>query len=188
MSALWDSVDDPGPEPQPATTATPSVTKATPGSTFMGMKYVLPRLACHTSTVSPRPLSRAAVVTLALALASFGCRKSGVECMPPPVVACPDGGGPSFDTDVLPIFQQVCDNCHSPDAPDADREVPYLTNYQQIHGGGVLGTINNEVFTNCAMPPADAPVALDGDRRQTLLAWLACGALDSPAVDAGAAD
>ena len=155
----------------------------------MCMKYVLPRLACHNSTVSPRRLSRAAV--LALALASFGCQKSGVECMPPPVVACPDGGGPSFETDVLPIFQQVCDNCHAPDAPKADRQTPYLTNYQQIYGpsaGSEAGAINIQVFDNCAMPPANAPVPLSDDQRQTLLVWLACGALDSPAVDAGAAD
>ncbi|HSY41676.1 MAG TPA: hypothetical protein VLA79_19185 [Polyangia bacterium] len=142
--------------------------------------------------MSPRLLSRAGV--LALALASFGCKKSGVECMPPPVpvVACPDGGGPSFVTDVLPIFQRVCDNCHSPDAPAADQETPFLTNYQQIYGprGSEAGAINVQVFDNCSMPmpPADAPVPLTADQRQTLLAWLACGAPDSPAADAGAVD
>jgi hypothetical protein len=117
--------------------------------------------------------------------------------MPPPVVACPAGGGPSFDTDVLPIFQQVCDNCHSPDAPKQDRQIPYLTNYQEIYGpatgpsaGQEARAINTQVFYNCAMPmpPANAPVPLSEDRRQTLLVWLACGALDSPIVDAGVAD
>ena len=188
MSALWDSVDDPGPEPQPATTATPSVTKATRGSTFMGMKYVLPRLACHNSTVSPRPLSRAAVVTLALA--SFGCKKSGVECMPPPVVACPDGGGPSFDADVLPIFQQVCDNCHAPDAPKRGPAgaVPHELPADLRRRRSEAHEINSQVFDELCDAAANAPVPLSDDQRQTLLVWLACGALDSPAVDAGAAD
>lgn len=112
--------------------------------------------------------------------------------MPPPVVACPDGGGPSFATDVLPIFQRVCDNCHSPDAPDADRQTPFLTSYPQIYGpkGSEAGAINFQVFDDCSMPmpPSDAPVPLMTDQRQTLLVWLACGALESPAVDAGAAD
>lgn len=130
------------------------------------------------------------MVALALALASLGCRKSGVECLSPPVVACPDGGGPSFATDVLPIFQQVCDNCHAPDAPKPDQQTPFLTNYQQIYGpkGSEAGAINFQVFDNCSMPPADAPVPLSDDQRQTLLIWFACGALDSPAVDAGASD
>jgi hypothetical protein len=154
----------------------------------MSMKYVLPRLACHNSTVSPRRLSGAAV--LALALATVGCRKSGVECMQLPVVACPDGGGPSFEGDVLPIFQQVCDNCHAPDAPAAQRQTPFLTNYQQIYGpgGSVASEIRSQVLDNCAMPPPTAPVPLDEDQRQTLHIWIACGAPNSPAIDAGAAD
>jgi hypothetical protein len=142
-------------------------------------------------TVSPRRFSRAAV--FAFALAPLGCQKSGVECVPPPVVACPDGGGPSFEHDVLPIFKNVCDNCHAPDAPAP--QTPLLTNYQQIYGptsgpsmGSEVSAINAQVFDSCAMPPANAPVPLIGDQRETLLLWLACGALDTPAVDAGAAD
>ena len=107
--------------------------------------------------------------------------------MPPPVpvVACPDGGGPSFEGEVLPIFKNVCDNCHAPDA--SDPQTPLLTNYQQIHGPTIAGEINTRVFDDCSMPmpPSTAPVQLSGDDRQTLLVWLACGALDSPAVDAG---
>jgi hypothetical protein len=132
------------------------------------------------------------VVAVAVALVSVGCQKSEVECVSPPVVACPDGGGPSFEGDVLPIFKNVCDNCHAPDAPGADRETPYLTNYQQIYGpkGSEVGAISFQIFDNCSMPmpPSDAPVPLRADQRQTLLVWLACGAPNSPVVDAGAAD
>jgi len=148
------------------------------------MKYVLRRSACHNSTVSLRRLSGAGV--LALAVASFGCRKSGVECMPPPVVACPDGGGPSFEGDVLPIFHAVCNSCHAPEAPEVT--VPYLTDYQQIHGAVEAHEIVTQVFDDCAMPPANAPVPLSDDQRQTLFLWLSCGAPDSRAVDAGAGD
>ncbi len=115
--------------------------------------------------------------------------------MPPPDVACSDGGGPSFEGEVLPIFQQVCDNCHAPDAPVAQRQTPYLTNYQQIYGpasgpsaGQEAIAIRTQVFENCSMPPSTASLQLSDDQRQTLLVWFACGAPDSPAVDAGAGD
>jgi hypothetical protein len=188
MSSVAESADAPDPEPQPATTAMPTVTKATRSrtfTTFMSMKYVLLRLACHNSTVSPRRLLKVAVLALALALAlaSSACRKSGVECMPPPEVTCPDGGGPSFTADVLPVFKNVCANCHAPGETEAS--IP-LTTYQQIHLW--VGEINNQVFLSCLMPPSNAPVPLSDDQGQTLLVWLACGAPDSPAVDAGAGD
>jgi hypothetical protein len=141
--------------------------------------------------VNLRRLSEAGV--LSLALGSFGCPKSGVECTPPPEVACPDGGGPSFEGDVLPIFNSVCDNCHAPDASKV--QTPLLTNYQQIYGpatgpgaGSEAIEIRNQVFLSCLMPPSNAPVPLSDDQRQTLLVWFACGALDSPAVDAGPGD
>jgi len=106
------------------------------------------------------------------------------------VVTCPDGGGPSFDTEVLPIFVHVCDNCHAPNAPQPDRRTPYLTDYQQIYGpgGSVASEVRSQVFDNCYMPPANAPVPLSAADRQTLHLWIACGAPDSPSVDAAAKD
>jgi hypothetical protein len=151
----------------------------------MCMKYVLPRLACHNSTVSPRRLCRAGV--LALALASFACRKSGVECTPPPAdPVCPEAGAPSFSGDVFPnVFVPVCDNCHAPGQTEASMP---LTSYAQIYGsnGTEAREIFNQVFESCLMPPSNAPVPLTDGERQTLLDWFACGALDdSPSVDAG---
>ena len=100
------------------------------------------------------------------------------------MATCPDGGGPSFVGDVLPIFKAVCENCHAPDA--SQPQTPLLTNYQQIYGPVEAGEIVTRVFDDCSMPmpPATATVHLGGDERQTLLVWLTCGAPDSPAVDA----
>jgi hypothetical protein len=129
-----------------------------------------------------------------LILALFGCRKSAVECMPPPaVLVCPEAGSPSFVNDVLPrVFIPVCDNCHAPGQVEGSRP---LTNYQEIHGptgGPNAGLEGNAVFTqvfeNCWMPPSNAPIPLDDDERQLLLDWFACGAPDSPSLDAGASD
>jgi hypothetical protein len=143
-------------------------------------------------TMSPQRLALAGV--FALTIASFGCRKSGVDCTPPPaVLTCPEAGAPSFAGDVFPnVFGPVCDNCHAPGQIEAS--IP-LTSYQQIYGptsgasaGSEAREIFNQVFESCLMPPSDAPVPLGDDQRQTLLDWFACGALDSPAPDAGTHD
>ena len=91
---------------------------------------------------------------------------------------------------MLPIFQQVCDNCHAPDAPSPGPQTPFLTNYQQIYGtgGSVAAEIRSQVFDNCEMPPPTATVPLSDDQRQTLHVWLVCGALDGSAADAGVRD
>jgi hypothetical protein len=121
---------------------------------------------------------------LALALASFGCRQSGVECTPPPpTLVCPEAGAPSFEGDVLPIFKNICNNCHAPGQVEANKP---LTNYQQIYGR--RGAVFTQVFENCYMPPSIATVKLTDDERQMLLDWYACGTPDSPAVDASTGD
>ncbi|HXJ19037.1 MAG TPA: hypothetical protein VMT03_02305 [Polyangia bacterium] len=140
----------------------------------------------------PRRLPIAALFSLATAAAP-GCHGTSVPCTPPPaVLSCPDAGGPSFAGDVFPnVFVPVCDNCHAPGQVEAS--IP-LTSYQQIYGpasgpnqGSEAKEIFNQVFESCLMPPGDAPVPLDEERRQTLLDWFACGVQDSPAADAGAA-
>lgn len=126
-------------------------------------------------------------VALALALASYGCHKAAaVDCTPPaqPLVAS-EAGCPSFTAEVLPeVFVPVCQNCHRPGGEEPT--MPFFT-YQQI--SAKAGTIFNDVFELCSMPPSNAPEPLTDGERQTLLDWYACGALDdSPAADAGAGD
>jgi hypothetical protein len=139
---------------------------------------------------------------LALLLAAPGCHKSDVgvdvdaECTPPPAnLACPDAGPPSFADVLENVFLPVCQNCHAPGPGKTAANIPF-TNYQQIYGptsgpnmGQEARAIHTQVFENCYMPPpGDASVAFDNGRRQLLLDWFACGALDSPTIDAGASD
>lgn len=140
----------------------------------------------------PRFLAVTAV--LGLGVASEGCRKSGIDCTPPPAtLSCPEAGAPSFAGDVFPnVFVPVCDNCHAPGQVEAS--IP-LTNYAQIYGpiggpnaGSEAKEIFNQVFEACLMPPSNAPVPLGDEQRQTLLDWFACGALDSPPTDGGSGD
>jgi mono/diheme cytochrome c family protein len=150
------------------------------------MKYVLAGSACHNSTVSPRRVRTSLV--LVLALAPLGCHKTAVYCPPPPTSGCPDGGGPSFANDVYPnVIQPVCGRCHSPDGGEPSK--PFLT-YQEIYGknGAEAAEIRNQVFDSCLMPPSNSQEMLTDAGRQTLFDWLACGAPNNPASDAGAGD
>jgi uncharacterized membrane protein len=67
--------------------------------------------------------------------------------------------------------------------------MPLLT-YQQIYGqnGMEAHEIYTQVFAYCLMPPSNAPAPLTDGGRQILFNWIACGAPNSPAVDAGAGD
>jgi hypothetical protein len=127
----------------------------------------------------------------ACASASLGCRKSGVDCVPPPVsaVVCPEAGAPSFTNDVYPnVFAQVCNSCHS--LGGQEPSMPFST-YQQIYGknGAEAQEIFNQVFESCLMPPSNATEPFSMSERQTLLEWLACGAPDdSPASDSPPSD
>jgi uncharacterized membrane protein len=131
---------------------------------------------------------------LALAMAALACRKSGADCIPPPaVLTCPEAGSPSFATDVLPkVFYPVCDDCHAPGKVESGHP---LTDYQEIYGptsgpsaASEANAIFTQVFENCSMPPSNAPMPFDDDERQILLDWFACGAPDSPPLDAGSGD
>lgn len=130
-----------------------------------------------------------ALALAALSLTASACKKSGVECTPPPAnPVCPDGGAPSFADVYQTVFSPVCGNCHAPDASEA---VMPLTSYAQIYGtnGTEAREIFNQVFESCLMPPSNALEPLTEGERQTLLDWFACGALDdSPSVDAAAGD
>lgn len=69
----------------------------------------------------------------------------------------------------MPVIQAACTPCHAPGGTESNR---LLTDYGDLfrQRSGVL----NQVHA-CKMPPSDgAPLSAAG--RQTLQAWLVCGA------------
>jgi hypothetical protein len=186
MSSACDRVVEPELEPQPPTAPIVQLTKVTKVTAratlpFMGMKYGLAAFACHNSTVRPRRVRT--TVVLALALAPAACHQNAIYCPPPPV-ASPDAGCPSFANDVYPnVIQPVCVGCHSPDGGESKT---LLLTYDQVFGEA--SEIRNQVFSSCAMPPSNAPSMLTDDQRQTLFDWLHCGAPNNPVTDGGAGD
>ena len=93
----------------------------------------------------------------------------GSACVSAP--ACPDGGVPSYKTEIAPILQQDCIPCHSPTGPAGFD----MTTYAEVYGE--LGSILSQV-TVCQMPPLNGPIMTDAERT-TLTAWLRCGAPDN---------
>ena len=128
------------------------------------------------STSSRR--ERASWLWLAAALAAgivTACSSSndgtggGSACVSAP--ACPDGGAPSYQTEIAPILQQDCIPCHS----STGEAGFYMTTYAEVYSesGAMLSQV-----TVCQMPPLNGPTMTEA-QRITLTAWLRCGAPDN---------
>ncbi|MDB4947036.1 MAG: hypothetical protein JWP97_6570 [Labilithrix sp.] len=117
-------------------------------------------------------------VLLGVVLVAAGALASACsdESASPGPGACPDdvprtcpASPPSYAKDVAPIVTASCATCHRPGGANPDR---LLTSYDEIHAqrAAVLTQV-----AACRMPLPDAG-ALPAQERQTLLAWLVCGA------------
>jgi hypothetical protein len=76
---------------------------------------------------------------------------------------------PSYATDVAPILETYCNDCHSPTGQAPDRP---LQTYAEVFSRRT--TVLSEV-AGCVMPPPDFPQPTEAER-VTLLGWLACSA------------
>jgi hypothetical protein len=70
-------------------------------------------------------------------------------------------------TDVQPIFQKHCSQCHS----GATEQWP-LTDYEHVAS---WFDIIPPKLVNCQMPPLDAGVPMANAERTAILHWLRCG-------------
>jgi hypothetical protein len=125
-----------------------------------------------------------AVVALAAALA---CGSSARVTVDASVVdggsscavahGCPDAGAPSYRSAIVPILENTCIGCHRQGGPAGYPETTYAEVAAQA--SPMLDQV-----AGCVMPPATAP---DGTpvpqlslvERETLTAWLECGAPDN---------
>jgi hypothetical protein len=90
------------------------------------------------------------------------------SCMVSP--SCP-ADVPSYKTDIVPILQNACTPCHSPDGSAGFSETTYALVYPQ------RASMLSQVAL-CAMPPLNGPVMSDAQRVE-LTAWLECNAPDN---------
>ena len=112
-----------------------------------------------------------ALFALFLAAQVLACSGSGAPSCPNDLPAsCPDPE-PLYGDDVAPILAERCVPCHRPGGPQSS---PDFTTYQGVFAQS--GAILRQVFS-CRMPPGGAD-PLEPEERETLLAWLACGAKD----------
>ena len=78
--------------------------------------------------------------------------------------------GPSFSTDVMPIIDRRCNNCH---AEGTDGGPWPLGQYADIFAW--RNAIEDDLL-RCTMPPADGGTSLPDAERAVLMAWIVCGA------------
>jgi len=114
------------------------------------------------------PVALAAAFAIACSNASDDPGDGGTppsSCVSAP--SCP-AQVPSYKTEILPILQQACITCHSPDGSAGRPENTYAEVYSQ------RGSILSQVAI-CQMPPLNGPV-MSNAQRVALTAWLKCGA------------
>ena len=116
------------------------------------------------------PVALAGAVAIACSSSPADIPDSGgATCVS--AAGCPDGGAPSYKTQILPILQQDCIPCHSPTGTAGYYETSYADVYNQ------RSPMLDQV-TLCAMPPVGGP-QLTSAQQIALTAWLECGAPDN---------
>ena len=80
--------------------------------------------------------------------------------------SCPSAV-PSYQTEIMPLIQRACTECHSASGAVPNRPLDtYSAVYAQRQG------VLTQVY-GCRMPPAGAPPLTSAERQQ-LLTWLVC--------------
>lgn len=71
--------------------------------------------------------------------------------------------------DVAPILEKRCASCHTglAGAPWSLRDYEHVADWQDLVRAEVL---------HCLMPPPDSGITMSDEERQTILAWVKCGA------------
>ena len=93
-------------------------------------------------------------------------------CPDPESTTCIDPA-PSFVSDIVPILDSRCNNCHDADLPEA----PWpLHDYGDVLAWST--SIGGDLAT-CSMPPAGSATTLPEAERQKILAWIVCGSPDN---------
>jgi hypothetical protein len=92
---------------------------------------------------------------------------------PPPVTSC--ATTPSYASDIVPIVNRTCANCHAPGGVEASID---LTQYSVLNKEATTAYAN---LIHCLMPPADAgaDAMLAAADRAELEEWILCGAPDN---------
>lgn len=99
---------------------------------------------------------------------SGGGGGGGTSCPNDLPASCP-AEVPSYAMDVAPLLKARCSPCHFEGGTQAKER---LGSYEEVFA--LRGPVLNQVYA-CAMPP-EGGALLDAGERQTLFAWLVCGA------------
>jgi hypothetical protein len=107
---------------------------------------------------------RAVVIVLSL----VACTSSDPSCPRDEPASCP-ATPPSYTSDIAPLIQQYCSQCHNPQGSAFDQP---LSTYSDLFARRQDAL---DQLYNCAMPMEPAPQPTVADR-VTILTWFVCGA------------
>jgi uncharacterized membrane protein len=116
---------------------------------------------------------RAPLALLACAALALGCGSDAASC---PTVAqvCPTPA-PTFSGQAQAIIRSTCQPCHEAGGQEAVRP---MQTYAQIRA---LAPDILSQLEQCRMPilPDGSPAPFSDEDKETLIAWLACGAMNN---------
>lgn len=111
------------------------------------------------------------MIPLFLLAAGCGSESNGGTCGAAVPESCP-ASAPSYTTDVAPLLQKYCVSCHNASGSEPSHLL-------DTHSGvsSAADHVKAEV-SGCTMPPSGSTAPTDAERN-TILAWLVCGAQDN---------
>ena len=133
------------------------------------------------SFLAPAAAAAAAAATRFLSMVPFvlslsGCSTPAAQsCDHDPPASCPSPA-PTFSAEGAPLIQKYCVHCHSAGGEESNRP---LISYDDVTGpmDATAREVEHQLVA-CSpygMPPEDQPQPTD-DERQTIMAWISCGA------------
>jgi len=112
-----------------------------------------------------------AAVPLPVACNDDPAEPAALVCTPLPT-DCPDEA-PSYANVVAPIVENNCSQCHYPGNPDGNWPLNDPIDIADWSASIQLS------LADCLMPPRDSDLIMTDTDRQTLNAWIVCGAPDN---------
>lgn len=114
---------------------------------------------------------------VALALVLAGCYYDKEAILYPASGTCIEVPNPTFRTDILPILNARCNNCHAGSAPSADIKLDTYTDVMPyVNSGSLMGSINHASGFS-AMPKNESK--LNPCQIQKIQNWITTGAVNN---------
>lgn len=109
--------------------------------------------------------------------AMTGCYYDKAELLYPGSANCSVPAAPSFNTDVMPILNSRCNNCHAGNSPSGGISLANYTDVKKsVTNGSLMGSIN---WTSGFSPMPQGNSKIPSCEIQKIQTWIDQGALNN---------